>query len=230
MKGVLIEIEGTDGSGKRTQTELLIRRLKKERIPAATFSFPQYGKKSAGLIENYLMGAYGNPATLDPCIASYLYALDRFDASFAIQKLLSQGKTVVLDRYVDSNAGHQGGKIRSSAKRTAFLSWLYTLEYGILRLPKPDVILLLHVPARISYKLILKKPSRAYTRGKKRDGLEANLPHLRATEQAYLWLARRFPKNHVVIECTDASGALLSPEVIHEKIWETVFLTLAKKE
>ena len=115
MKGKLIVIEGADGSGKSTQFELLLRRFRKEKIRIVTMKFPQYGKKSAGMVEEYLRGAYGKkPESVSPYAASLFYAVDRFDAAQKIKKWLLEGKTVLLDRYVDSNAAHQRGKIQNT--------------------------------------------------------------------------------------------------------------------
>lgn len=221
-KGKLIVIEGTDGSGKKTQAALLIERLKRAGHKVATASFPQYGKKSAGPVEEYLNGKYGKAGELNPYVASLFFAVDRFDFSKELRRLLDSRYTVVLDRYVDSNAGHQGGKISSNREREKYIRWLYNLEYDILRVPEPDLTLILHVPARTGQKLVEKKQQRLYiVGGKKKDSLEADIVHLRRAEKTYLWLAKKFPKDHKVVECVE-NGGLLSPEKIHEKVWNVI--------
>lgn len=221
-RGKLIVIDGTDGSGKQTQTRLLVERLALAGASTVSIAFPQYGKKSAGLVEEYLNGKYGKSDALDPKIASLFYALDRFDLSGDIRARLREGKIIVTDRYVDANAGHQGGKIRDPEKRKEFLSWLYDLEYGILGIPKPDLVILLHVPARIGQELVRQKQQRLYIeQGRQLDGHEDDLSHLEAAEAAYLWLAKQYPFDHHVVECLEA-GKLLPPEAIAEKIWALV--------
>ena len=228
-RGKLIIIEGTDGSGKSVQTKLLTEKLQKKGYEVAAASFPQYGKKSAGLVEEYLNGKYGKPENVSPYAASLFYALDRFDLSQELKKLLKNGFIVVLDRYVDSNAGHQGGKIKNSKERNKFLGWLYEIEYKILNIPKPNLTLILHMPADISHKLIAQKKTRSYLKkGKTRDTHEADLNHLKAAEASYLWLARKYPKDHLVIECAE-KGQPLSPEKIQEEIWRTVQKEFDKK-
>lgn len=220
--GKLIVLEGTDGSGKGTQLKLLAARLAKKKVPIATLAFPQYGQKSAGPIEEYLNGKYGTkPEDVGPYAASLLYAIDRFDAATKIRVWLAAGKTVVLDRYVDSNAGHQGGKIKGLAERKKFLHWLYDMEYRILGVPMPDLVIILHVPAAISQKLVGHKTKRAYLKKGTHDAHERDLAHLKNAEQSYLWLAKTHPKDHRVIECVE-DGQLLSPEQIHVKIWEVL--------
>jgi len=222
MTGKLIVIEGTDGSGKRTQAALLVQRLIRERVEVALISFPQYGKKSAGLVEEYLNGAYGPPDEVNPYAASLFYAVDRFDAARKIRTLLEAGTAVILDRYVDSNAGHQGGKIANDAEREKFLDWLYNTEYGILGAPRPDIVLLLHVPAEIGQRLVAAKQQRLYIEsGKSHDSHENNLGHLQRAEAAYLWLAKRHPETHVVIECVE-NGSLLEPKDIHARVYRAL--------
>src|SRR3989344_3448879 len=131
MKGKIFVIEGPDGSGKRTQTGLLKEYFGSLGRRSEVISFPQYGTKSAGPVEEYLNGKYGNAADLNPYAASVLYAVDRFDASHNIRDLVKNGVIVILDRYIDSNAAHQGGKISDLKERDAFLRWLYELEYGV---------------------------------------------------------------------------------------------------
>ncbi len=221
-KGKLIVIEGTDGSGKKTQANLLITRLKKTGLKVVSISFPQYGKKSAGLVEEYLNGKYGPSNNVDPYVASLFFALDRFDLATELKRRLNEKYIVILDRYVDSNAAHQGGKIKDKKARAHFLAWLYDLEYKILGIPKPDLTVILRVPAKMGQALVSQKTQRLYIEGgKTHDGHEANLKHLSAAESAYIWLARKFPKDHVVIECTKGNK-LLPPEKIHEKVWNII--------
>lgn len=218
MKGKLIVIEGTDGSGKATQTKILAERLKKEGKSVFTLSFPQYGKKSAGLIEEYLNGKYGDPSAVNPYAASLFYSLDRFDATREIRRRLDAGEVVILDRYVDSNVGHQGGKIKDLKERGKFINWLYEIEYGIFEVPKPDLVLILHVPAEIGQKLVQKKQTRNYIENGKQDRHEADLEHLKNAEASYLWLAKNYPENHRIIECVE-DNRLLTPEAISEIVY-----------
>lgn len=220
--GKLIVIEGTDGSGKRTQSELLQNVLQQKGYTVASASFPQYGKKSAGLVEEYLNKKYGEPDEVDPYAASLFYALDRFDFSAALKELLARGHIVVLDRYVDSNAGHQGGKIHDELKRARFLSWLYKLEYKILKVPKPDLVIILHVPAHIGQELVSRKQDpRTYIEKGTRDSHEENLLHLQNAEASYLWLARQHPHDHIVVECTE-NGQILDRAIIAEKVLHVI--------
>lgn len=218
-EGKLIVIDGTDGSGKKTQTDLLVNYLKVNDYQVEVADFPRYGQKSAGLVEQYLNGVYGQ---VNPEATSIFYAVDRFDASFQIRKWLQAGKIVVSNRYVTANAGHQGGKIANQADRVAFFKWLDKLEYGIFGIPKPDLNIILHVPAEIAQQLVDNKPTeqRQYNQGKKRDLHEEDLEHLKNAEKVYLEISELFPNTRLV-ECMEA-GRLLAPQEIHNKVWELV--------
>ncbi|MBI4250537.1 thymidylate kinase [Candidatus Uhrbacteria bacterium] len=218
MRGTLIAIEGTDGSGKGTQIALLAQRLRDEGRQVATHAFPQYGKKSAGMVEEYLNGAYGSADEIDPYAASLFFSLDRFDASGRIRGELDSGAIVLLDRYLDSNVGHQGGKIRNNDERQRYVDWLYDLEFRILKNPHPDLTIVIHVPPAIGQDLIKKKAQRAYIEGgKTHDMHEADLSHLEHAEEAFLWLVKTSPKTHVLIE--SYTDHLLTPEEVHAKVW-----------
>ena len=218
---MLIAIEGTDGSGKQTQVNLLREHFIQEGRTCVVFGFPQYGKKSAGLVEEYLNGRYGGPDDVDPYTASLFFALDRFDGSVQMRKHLASRDIVLLDRYVDSNVGHQGGKIHDTDKRSAYVDWLYDLEFRILKNPRPDLTLVLHVPPLVGQELIKKKSQREYIEGgKTHDIHEDDLTHLQHAEEAFLWLVKKFPHTHRTIECY--TDHLLSIEEIHQKVWSEI--------
>lgn len=213
-QGKLFVIDGTDGSGKATQTKLLIARMKDEGYPVETVSFPRYGQKSAGLVEDYLAGVYGDPTKLDARIASIFYAADRFAASRRMREWLEAGFHVVADRYVSSNMGHQGGKFADRSDRRAFLRWNSELEFGTFGIPKPDLTIILHVPAEIGQQL-------ANNRDGQGDGHQKDIEHLRHAEATYLEIAAMDPERFRLIECVK-DGRLFSREEIHELIWQTI--------
>jgi len=220
MSGKFIVIDGTDGSGKATQAEILVQRLKAEGKDVEITDFPQYGQKSAGLVEEYLNGKYGGAAEVDPRVASTFYAVDRYDASFKMRQWLTEGKIVVSNRYVTANMGHQGSKFTDPIERQKYLDWLYNLEYEIFKIPKPDLNIILHVPAEIAQKLVDHKGHRDYIGEKKRDIHEADINHLKAAEQTYLEVARTYP-NFILIECVK-DGKIMSREKIAELVWQEV--------
>lgn len=206
--GIFIVIDGIDGSGKTTQTKILSERLRKEGYKVKVFDFPQYGKKSTGMVEEYLNGKFGSAESVGPYRGSIFYACDRYDASFKIRKFLDEGMIVISNRYVTANMGHQGGKIRDSRERKKYFKWLYDLEYNIFGIPKPDLNLILHVDAEIAQKMVDGKGSREYIKGKKRDLHEKDIKHLRDAERVYLEIAKTFP-GFKLVECVKG-GKIMS--------------------
>lgn len=217
-KGKFIVIDGTDGSGKATQTALLVERMKKENLPVQAISFPQYNTKSSGPVEEYLGGKYGSADEVNPKVASILYAVDRFDASFTLRQHLNQGTHVIVDRYVGSNLGHQGSKIEDKEKRKEFYKWNRQLEFELFGIPIPDINIVLHVITDIS--LVLARKRGGWKANIKTDIHETNEAHLRKAEQTYLELTKLFPE-FKLISCQN-DNKLLSREDIHEKVWNTI--------
>lgn len=218
-KGKFIVIDGTDGSGKTTQTKLLVKRLKKEGYRVRMADFPQYGEKSAALVEEYLNGKYGTAEDVGPYRASIFYAVDRYAASFKIRKWIEKGDIVITNRYVTANMGHQGGKIKNNKERAKYFKWLYDLEYGIFAIPKPDLNLILHVDAAVAQKLVDSKKKRDYIQnGGKRDIHEADLSHLRAAEKVYLEISKSFP-GFSLVECT-RNDMIMSRDEIADLVWK----------
>ncbi|MFA5954579.1 MAG: deoxynucleoside kinase [Patescibacteria group bacterium] len=218
-RGRLIVIDGTDGTGKATQTALLVKKLRAQGQRVAVADFPRYGLPSAYFVEQYLNGKYGSSKEIHPQTASLFYALDRYDAKERMIKQLNEGNIVVSNRFVTANMGHQGGKIQSQKERNKFYAWLDWLEHDLLGLPRPDLTIILHVPAAVAQRLIDRKGRRDYIRGK-RDIHEDDLGHLKAAERTYLEIVRRFPK-FLLIECM-RKGSMLTPEEVHEKIWSNL--------
>lgn len=219
MPGKFIVIDGTDGSGKTTQADLLMAKLKAEGHQVAMADFPQYNHKSAGLVEEYLSGKYGEADEVDPRVASTFYAVDRYDASFQIRRWLNEGKIVVCNRYVAASMGHQGAKFKTSEERKAYWEWLMNLEYNLYRIPQPDLNIILHVPSAVSQQLSKDRARQDWT-GKTKDIHEDNLTHLEAAEKSYLELTQTYP-DFILVECVK-DGQIMPREEIAKLVWQEV--------
>lgn len=219
MRGKLIVLEGIDGSGKTTQTRLLVKRLKKEGYPVVSIDFPQYQKTFFGpIIAKYLQGFFGKAGKVSPHFAALLYALDRYETKTKLERWLKQGKMIIANRYVPSQC-HQAGKIRNRKKRKAFLQWVAQLEYGTLGIPKPDKIFLFHLPPTLAQGMVWKKGRRVYLGSKKMDIHEKDLQHLQQTQQTYLEMAKM--ESWTIIPCVK-QGTMLPPEAIHATMWQKI--------
>jgi dTMP kinase len=222
QRGLFIVIDGLDGSGKGTQTELLVDRLKKAGHEVEMADFPQYGTWSASFVEKYLRGEFGAAKDVGPKQASLFYAMDRYAASTKIKAWLASGKIVISNRYVSANKGHQLGKIRDPQSMHHFLDWLNQTEYSILNIPRPDLTLFLHMKPEIGQLLVDKKVAREYTQGQKRDIHEADLNHLRNAERAFLFcLENDSAENWHRIICYDQNQPK-PVEAISQEIWQKI--------
>ncbi len=218
-RGKLIALEGIDGSGKRTQLDLLADALAKRALPTFLISFPRYETFSGELVGRYLNGDFGPMAAVDPHLSALLYAGDRFEAKPEIETALAAGKIVLADRYIGSNMAHQSERVPAE-KREEFYSWLKRLEYGHYGLPVEDLVIYLRVPVAEAHRLIGLKSARGYT-NLKRDIQEADIRHLEQTAIIYDRLATE--PNWARIDCSNkVSGELLSPEEIHKAVLEAV--------
>ena len=225
-RGTFLVIEGTDGSGKGTQFDLLARRLAEAGHDVATFDFPQYGQESSYFVKQYLNGAYGTAEQVGPYTGSLFYALDRYSARAAINQALEAGKIVLCNRFSGSNMAHQGTKFIHAEERRGYFIWLDNLEFQMLGIPRPDRSFVLRVPAETAQGLVDQKEERSYT-DKKRDIHEADLEHLKKSVEVYDDLCSLFPKDFTRIDCV-RSGQLMTIPQIHDLIWANVQPLLPK--
>lgn len=217
-KGTFIVIDGTDGSGKATQTELLVQRLKKEKRKVKKIDFPQYTNNFFGkFLRECLDGVHGDFLAVNPRIASTIYAADRFESSSQIKKWIGAGYTVIADRYVSANQIHQGGKIKDAKVRKEFLTWLDQMEFNVFKIPRPNVIVYLHVPVELSLDLIKK---RSLEKGTLPDQAESDAKHLVESQQSALKIIEKNNK-WLKIDCA-LNGGMRSRDDIHEEIAKKV--------
>ena len=224
-KGKLIVIEGMDGSGKTTQIDLLMKGLEREKKGAVVLDFPNYTTPTGKIVRRYLDGEFGPANDIPAKIASIFYAEDRFASKKLIQDELDKGSFTILDRYVESSMGHQGGKIRDRAEREEYVKWLEDLEYGNFGLPRPDAVVFLHMPQVVSRELMLNRKTKPeFHPGKiSKDGLdghESSEEHMRNAEESYLHLAELF--GWITIHCAPdgTMASLKTPKAIHREICE----------
>ncbi len=223
MSGIIIGIEGTDGSGKQTQTNKLVERLVKEGKEVFRQSFPNYESESAGPVRMYLNKELSDtPDEISAYQASMLYAVDRFctyKASFG--KEYNASKIIVMDRYVQSNMLHQACKISNLEERDKFLKWLEDIEFGLFELPKPDVVVFLDMPVEANERLM---KGRVYKTGNAKDLHEEDPKHLEKAYNAGKYVAEKF--GWITISCVDQNGNIKSIDDIHEEIYEKLKVRL----
>lgn len=217
--GLFIAIEGGDGSGKGTQSELLLDYAKDElKKNVLKVSFPRYGHASAEYVEKYLNGQYGGVDDVSADLASLAYALDRYAAKNDILGYLGSDEGMVIaDRYVASNLAHQGTKFNNDADRHAYYDRMLQTEYKILGIPRPDINIVLIMPTNLAQGNVDKKDARTYT-DKKRDIHEADPNHLEKAKTNYEELCRLYPDEFIAVQCVDKAGTMRSIDEIQSEI------------
>lgn len=226
-KGLLIVIDGTDGSGKATQTELLMRNIIARGRNVRKIDFPRYDTNVMG---GFLAECLGKKPgvvmpvdskaflSTDPRLASIVYAVDRMESSGEIAGWLEKDVVVIADRYASSNQIHQGGKIHDQETRDRFMAWLDDLEYKVCKIPRPDIIVYLHVPVEVSMRLARE---RAIEKGESADVAELDAKHQYESQESALSMVKS-TNNWVRVDCADEKGKMLSREDISEKVFAAV--------
>mgnify|MGYP000220630368 FL=1 len=217
MSGRLIVFEGTDGSGKATQSRLLCEHLRRENMPYKNINFPRYGQPSAAMVQEYLDGRLGrHPGDVNAYAASLFYAMDRY-ASYKQDwgPFYEAGGLVIADRYTTSNAVHQASKL-PEGERKAFLDWLFDTEYRLLELPKPDLVIYLDMPTEITEKMM-----------RRREAATGTHADIHEQDEAYLKSCRDAAREIVrdcgwtVIRCA-RDDEPRTVEDIHDEVYRTV--------
>lgn len=221
--GLFVAIEGGDGSGKATQTALLVEYLEKN-LHKNVFkaSFPRYDQASSYYVGRYLDGDYGSADEVPADLASLAFALDRYAASAEINAALAKPDSVVIsDRYVASNLAHQGTKFDNADDRHAYYERMKNTEYEILRIPKPTINIVLIMPTELAQANVDKKDARLYTT-KKRDIHEADASHLDRAKANYEELCELYPEEFTAIQCVGARGEMRTIDDIQKEILKIV--------
>jgi len=214
---MIIVIEGTDGSGKQTQTQMLFNYLKNIGKNVKTQSFPNYDSESSFFVKKYLRGELGGLNALTPKQCSSFYAIDRMLTMNNYKEFLEKDGILLLDRYVTSNMLHQASKIDDELEREKFLNWLETFEYEDLNLPKPDITFFLDLKPEISKRL--REERGALKVGGEKDIHEADSVYMKNCYERGMKIAK--DKNWQVIKCYENDN-ILTIEEIHNKIKEVL--------
>ena len=226
-RGKLIVIEGTDCSGKETQSNLLKEKLEKDGMQVHKSAFPRYDTPTGHIIGSCILGK----PHMGPCIfeegtthipskvASLYYAADRLYNINEINTMLDNGINVILDRYIESNMGHQAAKLSTDEEKIELMEWLEKLEFDLLELPKPDIVLFLYMPYQYAVELRNKRLELP-------DGAEQDVEHLKNAEKTYLLMAEKY--NYNIVNCIE-NNRIRTIEEIHNDVYNVVKKTITTK-
>ena len=227
---MFIVLEGLDGAGKSTQIKQLRELLTSRGIESEYVHFPRFDSPVFGeLIARFLRGELGSVESVDPYIVALLFAGDRADMAPQIRAWQSEGKVVIVDRYVYSNIGYQCAKLATEEQRAKLKQWILDTEYGYYNIPRPDISLFLDVPFAFTAKSLTEQRSgddRAYLNGEK-DIHESSLDLQQMVRNVYLEAAKS-DEALQVIDCSNAEGGMDTPQGIFSRIEKVVTPLLNK--
>ena len=218
--GRVIVIEGTDSSGKETQTKRLFERLERDGVKIKKLSFPNYESPACEPVKMYLAGAFGDKALdINPYPVSTMFAIDRY-ASYKMEweSFYKSEGVIVTDRYTTSNMVHQASKIEDKEKKEEYLNWLEDLEYKKMNIPAPDLVIFLNMPTEMAVKLMAERKNKI-TGEEKKDIHEQDTNYLKKSYENACEIARKYKWKE--IKCVD-EGRLKTIEEIGEEIYSIV--------
>lgn len=221
--GKLVVIEGSDGSGKATQTKLLFEYLESRGKKVKMVSYPNYESMSSSLVKMYLGSEFGHdPYGVNAYVTSSFFAVDRFASYLKDWKRFyesSEDAIIICDRYVTSNMLHQTSKLESVKEKEEFLDWEYDFEYVKGGLPVPDLVFFLDVPPKTAF-CLMKNRENKITHQSEKDIHESNREFLIRSYENSILVGEKYGWKK--IRCCDEDGNIKSIDEIHQMIKEIV--------
>ncbi|MDD4747117.1 MAG: dTMP kinase [Salinivirgaceae bacterium] len=215
-----IVIEGLDGSGKSTQVKMLCNYLTEKKVNFEYLHFPRTDEAYFGLlISRFLRGEMGDIDQVDPWMVAMLFAGDRWAASKKISSWIESDVLVVVDRYVFSNIAYQVAKVANPDEKQKLRTWIYTLEYTMFNIPKPDVSIWLDAPLSFVEQQLNSNRlgnDRDYLQGVE-DIHETSINFQQQVYQEYSECCNQF-NDLIRISCSDQKGAMMHQDAIFEQL------------
>lgn len=221
MSGKIFVIEGVDASGKESQTRRLHQRMLEDGYHVIRLSFPDYDSDSSALVKMYLAGEFGDsPNAVTPYVASTFYAADRYASYMTKWKdHYEAGGIIIADRYTTANMIHQASKLDDVEEKTKFLDWLWSLEYEIYGIPKPDLVFFLNMPPEISAEIIARRDNKI-TGETQKDIHEKDQSHLIKSYENAHFVSERY--HWQIMDCLNDMQELKTIETINDEIYDIV--------
>jgi dTMP kinase len=223
QQGRIFSIEGGDGSGKATQTKLLVQRLKQENYPVESLDFPHDQALFGTLIREILAGKKGTLSQINPILFASLYAVNRADLREVLNYWIRKGKNIILDRYIESNWGHQASKVPED-QRLQLIKSLQEFEWNWLGLPKSFRVIYLDLPIETAEQAMQQDPNRRTL-----DIQESDRAYKEKVREAFLWCAQTF-NNWIRINCLDHQGNRIPKKELSQIIYFTLEKEFVNKD
>lgn len=215
MPGLFITFEGTEGSGKSTQIELLAACLRQSGATVRVLREPG-GTAIGEEIRHTVKHSPGNHAMTPEAELLLINASRAQLVREIIRPALESGEIVLCDRFYDSTTAYQGYGRRLDL---AFVSRLIDFAVGPTR---PDLTLLLHVPVAVSES---RRAHRQAASAPGRDRMEEASPDFFArVEEGYRLIAKSEPARVKWIDATQ------EPATVADAVWAEVQALLNQRQ
>lgn len=222
MNGKLIVIEGaSDGIGKTTQFDLLMKRLLNENINVVSHHFPSYDTYQGRGVEEYLKGSFGNPSELSPYFVNSLYAVDRaITWNTVLRDKYENGDLILLDRYTTSSLIYQSALIDDREEKKKFLDYVVDFEYNKIGIKSPDRVIFLTADLDVITEM---RKRRKLDSGETIEGdiHENDLSFMKKVYDNSLFVANYLSWD--IVNCSE-NGKMKSIEEISDEIYDIISL------
>lgn len=198
-----IVIEALDAGGSQTQTNALVKHLKREKYKPLQLHFPQEDQPTGQFIYKKFLNSHNHPK-FSAREQALIYIQDFYSRKEDIEKTLRKS-LIISDRFYTSTMAYQTAGLTASQRRT-MMRWLQYLVHG---LPKPDRVIFLDTPPEVSLRHLRNQPKNYHEK----------LSKLIMFRKSYLTLAR---EQKWVIVNSIQKGAQRPIQDIHAEIWEHV--------
>ena len=210
-EGWFIALEGGEGAGKSTQAEALLKRLLESGVPAISVHEP--GTTPLGLhLRTYLKGKQ----RIDAGAELLLFGASRAQLmTEVIQPNLKLGTSVIADRFAASSIAYQGhGRGIALDRVRAVNDYATGGTY-------PDLNILLDLPPEAGLARTKGETEPPEDAADNRRFEDQPMEFHRRVRQGFLVQAGAEPERWTVID------AKMTPERVHEAVWEKVWETMA---
>ena len=206
MKGIIIEFEGIDGSGKRTLSKILREELSKKNYKVVLYSYPDYKSKYGMIIKAFL----DNELELSVEEQFLLYLLDMLKDKKEVMQKIDEGFIVIIDRYFLSTIAYQCANNFEYEKAKHIIK--------SLGLPLPSIIFYLEIPISVAIE-------RKSNQKRNLDRFEKNKRFLKKITKVYeKMMKENFPTRWIRLDTTREL------EKIHEEVLLKVYKLINKME